>query len=89
MVTNGQHNNMCVISGMNWDNTSNAGVRAVNLNNNRGNSNNNVSFRADSISKECALMHRLEIQGYAVRHYAKSTSDSFLVGNIRRSGAAA
>jgi hypothetical protein len=37
---------MCVISGMNWDNTSNAGVRAVDLNKGRGSSNNTVSFRA-------------------------------------------
>lgn len=39
---------MCPISGGNWDNGSNAGVWAFNLNNERGNSNNNVGFRADS-----------------------------------------
>lgn len=39
---------MCPISGGNWGNGSNAGVWALNLNNVRGNSNNNVGFRADS-----------------------------------------
>ncbi|NCU26597.1 hypothetical protein EOM86_07740 [Candidatus Nomurabacteria bacterium] len=36
---------LCLISGGNWNNTSNAGVWALNLNNNRTNSNNNVGFR--------------------------------------------
>lgn len=40
---------LCVISGGNWDNGSNAGVWAANLNNVRGNSNSNVGFRADSL----------------------------------------
>jgi len=39
---------LCVISGGNWNNTSNAGVWNANLNNNRTNANNNVGFRADS-----------------------------------------
>lgn len=39
---------MCPISGANWDNGPNAGVWALNLNNVRGNSNNNVGFRSDS-----------------------------------------
>ena len=38
---------ICVLSCNNWNNTSNAGVWNVNLNNNRTNTNNNVSFRAD------------------------------------------
>ena len=41
---------MCPISGGNWNNSSNAGVWTFNLNNVRGNSNNNVGFRADSAS---------------------------------------
>ena len=41
---------MCVISGGNWNNGSNAGVFARNLNNTRNNSNNNVGLRCD-----CAL----------------------------------
>lgn len=40
---------MCPIAGGNWNNSSNAGVWAVNLNNARGNTNNNVGFRADSV----------------------------------------
>ncbi len=40
---------LCVISGGNWNNGSNAGVWTLNLNNVRGNSNNNVGFRADSL----------------------------------------
>jgi len=47
----GQHSNMkaCIVGG-NWSNSSNAGVFAMNLNNNRTNSNNNVGGR-DCISK--------------------------------------
>ena len=41
-------NMLCAISGGNWNNGSNAGVWALNLNNARGNSNNNIGFRADS-----------------------------------------
>lgn len=41
-------NMLCVISGANWNNGSNAGPWAVNLNNNRTNSNNNVGFASDS-----------------------------------------
>jgi len=39
---------MCPLSGGNWNNGSNAGVWALNLNNSRTNSNDNVGFRADS-----------------------------------------
>lgn len=39
---------LCVISGGNWNNTSNAGAFARNLNNNRTNSNNNVGLACDS-----------------------------------------
>lgn len=40
---------LCAISGGNWNNGSNAGVWALNLNNDRGNSNNNIGFRSDSL----------------------------------------
>ncbi len=40
---------LCVISGGNWNNGGNAGVWALNLNNVRSNSNNNVGFRSDSV----------------------------------------
>ena len=41
---------MCPISGGNWNNSANAGVWALNLNNTRTNSNNNVGGRSDSAS---------------------------------------
>lgn len=40
---------MCPLAGGNWNNSTNAGVWALNLNNNRGNSNTNEGFRADSM----------------------------------------
>jgi hypothetical protein len=40
---------LCVISGANWNNAAIAGVWALNLNNVRGNSNNNYGFRSDSV----------------------------------------
>jgi hypothetical protein len=40
---------LCVISGGNWNNGGLAGVWTLNLNNVRGNSNNNIGFRADSL----------------------------------------
>jgi hypothetical protein len=39
---------MCPIVSANWNNSSNAGVWALNLNNVRSNANNNVGGRADS-----------------------------------------
>jgi len=41
---------MCVLSCYNWNNTTNAGPWACNLNNYRTNSNNNVGFRCDCAS---------------------------------------
>lgn len=38
----------CPLSGGNWNNSSNAGVWYLNLNNSRSNSNNNIGFRSDS-----------------------------------------
>lgn len=40
---------MCPIVSANWNNGSNAGVWALNLNNVRTNANNNVGGRADSV----------------------------------------
>ena len=48
---------MCPISGGNWNNSSTAGVWLLNLNNGRSNSNNNVGFRADSISPHRLINH--------------------------------
>lgn len=45
---------MCPISSGNWNNGSNAGVWAFNLNNARSNSNNNVGFRSDCVSPRTA-----------------------------------
>ena len=47
---------LCVISGGNWNNGSNAGVWTLNLNNVRGNSNNNIGFRADSMPRPHATL---------------------------------
>lgn len=41
---------MCPIAGGNWNNSTNAGVWTLTLNNVRDNSNNNVGCRADSVS---------------------------------------
>lgn len=45
---------MCPIVSANWNNGSNAGVWALNLNNVRSNTNNNVGGRADSASPRAA-----------------------------------
>lgn len=42
------HLNMALISGMNWNNTSNAGPWSFNSNNSRTNSNTNVGVALDS-----------------------------------------
>ena len=42
---------LCVISGGNWNNGSNAGVWITNLNNFRTNSNNNVGLRSDCMPR--------------------------------------
>lgn len=41
---------LCLIAGGNWNNTTIAGVWALNLNNNRTNSNDNIGGRADLAS---------------------------------------
>ena len=58
---------MCPISGGNWNNSSNAGVWTLNCNNTRGNTNNNVGFRADSISPQGPMLGCSGIQGVAFR----------------------
>ena len=45
---------MCPLSGGNWNNSSNAGVWALNWNNSRSNSNDNIGFRSDSDSPRTA-----------------------------------
>lgn len=56
-VQYGKYLNMCAIAGGNWNNGANTGVWALNLNNNRTNSNNNIGFRSDSV-KPRNLMYR-------------------------------
>lgn len=58
---------MCPISGANWNNGSNAGVWALNLNNARANANNNVGGRADSTSPQGPQLGRSGIKGDAFR----------------------
>ncbi len=45
---------LCPMSGANWNNSSIAGVWALNCNNVRGNSNDNYGFRSDSMSPRTA-----------------------------------
>lgn len=54
MIENGKYLEMCPISGGNWNNGATAGVWALNLNNVRTNSNNNVGLRSDSDSPRTA-----------------------------------
>jgi hypothetical protein len=62
----------CVLSSGNWNNSSNAGVWNVNWNNNRTNSNNNVSFRCDYNSVLKPRKRTVELQGCVIQPWAKS-----------------
>lgn len=66
---------MCPIVGGNWNNTSNAGVWALNLNNARGNSNNNIGLRADSKPQRLQF-GQSGIKGDAFRRAANATAKS-------------
>lgn len=61
---------LCVISGGNWNNGSNAGVWYANLNNNRTNSNNNVGFRSDCMPR--MPQGNGGVEGDVFRPWAKS-----------------
>ena len=65
LLRNGKHLNMCPIVSANWNNGSTAGVWALNLNNVRSNSNNNVGGRADSNPN--VLKRRIGIKGDVFR----------------------
>ena len=67
---------MCPIAAFNWNNGMTAGVWALNLNNVRGNSNNNVGFRADLISPHGLQIDRSGIKGDAFRRVNKFTAKS-------------
>lgn len=80
----------CPISGGNWNNASNAGVWALNLNNNRTNSNNNTGFRSDSVSPHIRQRNG-GTKGGAFRqlHAAKSVCHSVsgrAVSSLERQG---
>lgn len=67
---------MCAIAGGNWDNGVIAGVWALNLNNVRGNSNDNVGCRADS-AKPRSLHHgHGGAKGDAFRRAAQAAAKS-------------
>jgi len=66
---------MCPISGSNWNDSSDAGVWYLNLNNVRSNSNNNVGFRADSVSPH-GLNSRSGTKGDAFRRVVQITAKS-------------
>ncbi len=63
---------MAPFSGATWNNSSNAGPWALNLNNVRANSNNNIGFRSDSVSPRNRQRYG-GTKGDVFRHYgAKS-----------------
>jgi hypothetical protein len=68
------------MSSANWNNSTNAGVFALNCNNNRGNSNDNYGFRSDSKSPRTAQADG-GIKGgaflHTVRAFAKSAGHPF------------
>lgn len=67
---------MCPIVGGNWNNGANAGVWMLNLNNVRGNSNNNVGFRADSAKPRSQEYRHGGSKGDAFRRAAKAAAKS-------------
>jgi hypothetical protein len=75
---------MCPISSGNWNNSSNAGVWMLNLNNVRGNSNNNVGFRADSVSRPHSRRLQSGTKGGAFRQSLTAKSvDRFVSRRAR------
>jgi len=67
---------MCPIVGGNWNNDTNAGVWTLNLNNARGNSNNNVGCRADSVKPRNLLYRYGGAKGDAFRHVVYAAAKS-------------
>jgi len=66
---------MCPIAGGNWNNAALAGVWALNLNNVRGNSNNNVGCRSDSILPQ-SRQRQSGVKGDGFLRVAKATAKS-------------
>ena len=71
---------ICLLSGGNWNNSTNAGVWNSNWNNSQANSNNNVGFRCDRNSSDSFFQRQWKYRGAHFLHYAKSTMGVFLVG---------
>lgn len=67
---------MCPIAAGNWNNAANAGAWALNLNNVRDNSNNNVGLRADSVSPHRPHFGHSGIKGDAFRRVVKAMAKS-------------
>jgi hypothetical protein len=67
---------MCPIAAYNWSNGASAGVWALNLNNVRGNTNNNVGFRSDSESPQRLQLGQSGTKGDAFRRVAFATAKS-------------
>ena len=87
---------LCVISGGNWNNGADVGVWALNLNNVRGNSNNNVGFRSDSVpympNAACADWQRGSLRRALRRNLALRRPlvvTSTLVGCVAKTGTGA
>lgn len=81
MNNKGQHSNMkaCIVGG-NWSNNSNAGVFAMNLNNNRTNSNNNVGCR-DCVSKPETTMVETGNRGVCCPAISEIKNDKSLLSS--------
>lgn len=78
---------MCPISGGNWNNGANAGVWALNLNNTRSNSNNNVGGRSDLGPLLAVRKDKVEQRDAVSRPPGRNLSDpSFLVASRRTPG---
>lgn len=69
----------CVLSGGNWNNSSNAGVWNSNWNNYRTNSNTNVGFQCDCNTSD-PEWEKWNYRDASFLHYAKSLCRTFLVG---------
>lgn len=76
---------MCPIVSANWNNGSNAGVWALNLNNVRSNANNNIGGRADSASPRAAQADG-GTKGGAFWRLAVLAAKSMLMGISGRAG---
>jgi len=81
---------LCAISGGNWNNGSLAGVWSLNLNNVRGNSNNNIGFRSDSMPGKPNAADAARQRGSNRRGWCRNVLfESLLVAHSRHAAATA